>query len=187
MAASDIRVKGQSFKGFIKALDELYGAGFAGRVAQRLPDDFRDALQYGGIVSGGWYSLGWYRDLHVAAQRVGNLPASFARDIGRVSTTDDLKGIYSFIVRMLSPQTLLGQVQRIYRMYFDGGDVKVVRTGPTATNVVYSQCVGVTDSIFEELLGGSAAILELCGGKDIDARIVAREPHGVTMSFTWRE
>jgi hypothetical protein len=187
MTTNEIRIKGQAIKTYFKVLDGMYGAGFAAALQKALTGDFAHALQYGGIVTSGWYPIAWYRDLHAETQRLGRLPANFARDIGRVTTQDDLKGIYSFVVRMFSPQTLLGQAQRIYRMYYDRGDVVTERTGPTSSRLIYANCTGMNDSIFEEMVGGSSEILRLCGGKDIESDILAREPGGITIDFRWRE
>jgi uncharacterized protein (TIGR02265 family) len=187
MTTNEIRIKGQAIKTYFKVLDRMYGAGFAAALEKALGGEFGHALQYGGIVTSGWYPIAWYRELHAETQRLGHLPADFAREIGRVTTQDDLKGIYSFVVRMFSPQMLLSQAQRIYRMYYDRGDVTTERTGPTSARLTYSNCTGMNDSIFEEILGGSAEILRMCGGKDIEANILARQPGAMTIEYRWRE
>jgi len=182
-----IRVKGQGFVGFERTIVELKGPQAMTALMPHLPADVVLVLRNREILSVGWYPIEWYASIHSAAQALHG--ESISREIGRAATRHDVTTLYRFILRFLSPTTLIGQMKRLHAMIADGGDVVVEENRDGAARVRFTACAGGNRGTWEDMLGSFETLLELCGGRNVVARAIAGgndgDP-GMTCVLTWR-
>jgi hypothetical protein len=133
----------------------------------RLPDDLRNAIAYGQIVASGWYPVSWHRALHQAAQGEARRGASFAREIGHATARDDFRGIYRWVASLLSPETMVKQAARVFGNYFKNAELVVVEASPGRAQLAFRACHGFDHNLWENVLGGIEAALEVAGATDV--------------------
>ena len=115
--------------------------------------------------------------------------ATISREIGRVATRHDVTTIYRFILRFMSPDILVSQIARIFRMVVDTGDAVVESKERGDARVRFSGCPGATRGTWDDMLGSTEVLIELCGGHDVTGRIVAGGADGdgsMTCELSWR-
>ena len=182
-AERELRIKGFAIRAFFAVLDDVGERGLEARVRARVPDELSRAMRYGEIVSGGWYPIGWYRELHAIAREESRRGPDLAREIGRETTRRDLRGILGFVGKLLTPATVMPQAQRILRFYVDGGTVAAHALSPSEIVADYRQLHGFDQSLREEYVGGSEAVLRACGGRDVRATILDQSETSMVVRY----
>jgi hypothetical protein len=181
-----VRIKGQSFVGFLATLRKLYGEPAHARVIAALHPDLGAALRSGEIVPMGWYSLEWYTSLHRAARSVCGDRVS--REVGREAARSDLNSIYRFVLKFMSPETLLNQSAKVFGLFCEGGKCTVAAVRKGSARIRYTECPGACRGMWELVLGTTELMIELCGGKNVKGTAVSGGGDGdsnLVAEFTW--
>jgi hypothetical protein len=181
-----VRIKGQAFIGFMAKLRQMHGEKAHEEVLAQLDRDLAAGLRTGALVSMGWYSMEWYSSLHAAAREVcGN---RVSREVGREAARDDVNTIYRFILKFLSPETLLGQAGKVFSQFCEGGKCTVESTRKGSARILYSDCPGACRGMWENVLGSTELMVELCGGRDVIGKALTGGGDGDRMmlaQITW--
>jgi hypothetical protein len=183
-----VRIKGQSFIGFLATLKKLHGDEAHRKVIDGLPKDLAHALANGEIVPMGWYPMPWYSGLHASARAVCSSRVS--REVGREAARSDLNTIYRFVLKFVSPATLLNQSAKVFGLFCDGGKCTVAASRKGSARILYSDCTGACRGMWELVLGSTELMVELCGGKDVAGKAVSGGGDGdptLLAQFTWTE
>jgi len=174
VATSDeIRCKGVMFRSTVNALAKLRGQDAADRAQALLSPEMREAMRSGGVVATGWYPIAWLRDLHGAAQRACGAGPQLARAIGYEAAGADFRGVYRFLASLLSPETLISLTPRVWSSYWDGGQTKYLELRKGMSRGCSFGCKGFDRNIWESIIGGSIAILEIGGATNVRMRVVS--------------
>jgi hypothetical protein len=180
------RIKGQSFVGFHRTLRKLKGADAMDRINADLPPDLARAYKGGEILPMGWYPIGWYSGLHVAARKTHG--ANISRAVGKEAAKEDVNTLYRFILRFFSPETLLKQSGRVFALFCEGGTCEVEASRKGFARIRYGNCAGGNRGVWENVLGGTETLVEVCGGRAVLAKVAARGNDGddeMTAEVTW--
>lgn len=190
MAAKESKGKGIGFKGLLKSLEELKGADARQRCVAACPKELREAIEYGHLVSGGWYPLSWIADLHAAIAKTLGTGPDFARELSRHATSHDLKTIYNMASVFFSTETLMKQSVRMMRLYFDGATSELLEMDKGRARVRFTGFGGYDHRCWQDLIGGTWAGLECAKAKDIQVVIHDGGKDGddfMDASFTWKD
>lgn len=183
----EVFIKGQTFKGYLRAFEELYGAPRAAALTNSLEGEFGDAIHFGALVSGGWYPAAWLRDLHHQGTKVAGDYDACVKVVRR-STEHDLEGIYSFVARFVTPQFAFRQAARIMNVYVRGPQVHTeVSKGEGTVTVEHAH--GFDARLWRGLIAGSEVVLERSGAHDVLCRTLAGGGNGddhLTFRASWR-
>ena len=182
---TDILAKGSNFLGLLKALNQT-NAGTADRVLAALPREVGDALRYGHIVAVGWYPVRWYAELHAGVERVLSAGPSFARTLGHDATFADFTGIHRMIASVLTVETAFGQTPRLMALYWRGGKIERLELERGRSRIRFAGWHGFSRHVWEDIIGSTEAILELCGAKHIRCRAVNRLDDATTVDIELR-
>jgi hypothetical protein len=166
-----VRVKGHSFHSVIWALGELRGEGFKNDVLEHVPGAGGLALREKSLLSSNWYPVEWYRDVFATAVKLAPGVPSLARDAGRLSGGKDVRGVYRIMFRLLATETMIRQSPRLFRLFYDGGEVSVLEVREGFARVRYAGCDGFDRNVWHDLVGGSEAVFEATGAKGLRIRI----------------
>lgn len=169
----EVRCKGVMLRSTVNVLASLRGQEAADRALALLSPEMSQAMRSGGVVASGWYPVAWLRELHSAAQRACDAGPQLARAIGYEAAGADLRGVYRFLASLLSPETLLSMTPRVWKTYWDGGQTKYLELRKGMARGYTFGCKGFDRSIWESIIGGSIAILEIGGAKNVRMRVVA--------------
>jgi hypothetical protein len=188
MAVKEMRVKGQNFHSVLWALAELRGQAFRDEVLSSVTSEAGEALRYGTLLSSNLYPVGWYRELFRAAVALASETPNFAREVGKISAARDVKGVYRIVFRALSTETLVKQSPRLFKLFYEGGQVDVQEVRSGFARVRYSECRGFDRNVWLDLVGGSEGVLTAAGARDLRVRIEAGGGDGhdhLQATVTW--
>ncbi len=162
----DPQVKGTALRGLIAAIDRVCPPGTRKEVVRLLPDQMAPAVEHDSFLAAGWYPLAHMRSLFGAVMQATGRDLDVVRDLSRDATRQDFRGIYRLLTFVLSPEFLMRRGPGLFARYYDTGSLEVVaRAGYCEGH--YRGCVGFDHVLWEDIIAGSSAILEACGGKDI--------------------
>jgi hypothetical protein len=181
--SGEARVRGQSFRGLLQALGSLSVDVEA--VVARLPSEL-GPLVNGDVKGTGWYPIASYAALHQAALEVTGKSVAFSRALGEQATRLDARGVFQFVLRFVSPESLIRHADRVLGLYIDGPVIDVVLLGPNRGRVHISSAAGYTPSIWEDHYGSMEALVTLSGGRDAKALEIERGDDWAVVELTWR-
>jgi hypothetical protein len=164
--AAKPQVKGLAFLGILKAAERLHGAPVLEAIKKELP-----APLTGLLVTGNWYPIDLYRELLTVTSKVlGHGPAAI-RAVSREATLQDFRGIYRVLTFVLSPEFLMKRAPGMFNRYYDTGKLEILEARDGLVRAQYTECAGFNRLMWEDVIGGSAGVLEACGGRDIQVHI----------------
>jgi hypothetical protein len=165
--------KGVNFRSFSKTLLRLRGQDTVRATFDLLPNDLRESLYYGSIVSSGWYPIDWYAKLHAAAQRATGEGPELSRQIAREALSWDFRNVHKFVRIALSPETLMRVSTYVMRFYYTMGRFEVLNARPGSGEAVFTGFEGFDRNLWQDTLGGVEAVLELAGAKETKITVLA--------------
>lgn len=181
--SGEARVRGQAFRSLLQALGSLSVDVEA--VVARLPSEL-GPLVNGDVRGTGWYPIASYAALHQAALEVTGKPVAFSRALGEQATRLDARGVFQFVLRFCSPESLVRHADRVLGLYIDGPVIDVVLLGPNRGRVHISSAAGYTPSIWEDHYGSMEALVTLSGGRHAKAVEIERGDDWGVVELTWK-
>jgi hypothetical protein len=166
------RTKGLQFRSFLFALKRLRGEEACAATIDLLPSELGDALRYKTLVTGGWYPLEWYAQLHVASQRATREGFDLARAIAREAVQEDFRGVYRLITLALSPQSIFKLAPKIVGLYYDTGKCVIDEAERGFCRGHFDGFVGFDRNLWEDTIGGITGVMELAGAKNMVPRVL---------------
>jgi hypothetical protein len=169
----EIQAKGIGFRSFFFALERLRGDEMVTRTIERLPDDLQEAVVLGKIGANDWHPIAWYRELHRAARAVTGEGPELARLIGFESVRRDFEGPLRALTFVLAPQAVVRRGPRIFRTYYNPGQMYVLDAQPGRLRVHWNGCAGFDTNLWNDVIGGCEAVLRACGARSVDLRVIS--------------
>jgi hypothetical protein len=161
-----LRVKGIAFRGVLDSLERLH-PGATGKMLSRLDEDTAEAVRHDRFLTSGWYPVEQYKQVYTAAmQAVGRGP-ELGRELGRDATLNDFRGIYRLFTLVLSPEFLMKRAPPIFNRYYDTGKLELKTVQRGLAEARYSGCPGFDRLLWEDVIGGTIAILEVAGAREV--------------------
>jgi hypothetical protein len=160
----EIQAKGLAFVSVLGAIEELRSRAFRDRVLEAMPEESRAALRYGSVIASGWYPIGWYRELFGAAVALAQ-DSGFSRELGRTSIRREITGVHRLLFKVVSVETLQKHSARLFRSYFQPGEVRVERFGPGLGRTYWRGCDGFDKNLWMEQVGCVEELLVQSGVK----------------------
>jgi hypothetical protein len=182
-----VEMRGTAFVTFFQALRELRGPSTELDVRAALPPPLRDRLERGAITRVGWYPLSDYTELHAASERVIAGGQPFARQLGRITTEIDTRGLIRYVLAIASPDLLMRHAPLVFSSYVRGATVRPEKRGAGHYRVHWEGLTGASALVNAELEGGTSFLIERTGGRDVLVEPVAADPTSVyAFDVRWR-
>jgi len=180
------RVKGLSLVAFERALGELQGKAAIERIYPHVPRDVANALGRAEILPMGWYPMEWFASLHAAAQ--AEFGAEISREIGRAATRHEVTAAYGFIRKFASPEAVIKHYDRVFGLFCESGRVTVEESARGRARMRCSGLEGANRGVWEDVVGSTETLLELCGGYAPSGEILSGGGNTDSMicSFSWQ-
>ncbi len=122
------RMKGAAIRAAQAWFARTYGASISRALYERASPELRAIVRLDepgfGIIPSGWYDAQTIGELLTVLQEVvsPNDPDDFYEKLGAAVSRDNVEGIYRSLFRLVTtPESLLANVQRVWRTYFDDG------------------------------------------------------------------
>jgi hypothetical protein len=158
--------KGINFRSLIGASRRLLGPAVLEKMVQQLPSELAKQVQQNAFVTGGWYPLADFRLLHGAALQATGRGLELTRALSRDAAHDDFRGIFRVLTFVLTPEWIMRRTPSIWQRYFDFG-VVAVEARPHFARAHWTECRGFDRVLWQDVIGGSQGVLEVCGAKDL--------------------
>jgi len=167
------RIKGIAIRRLLENVEHFYGASVLEDVKSALPSDLRTRIEYNQIVAGGWYPITWLRATHVAIRQATRSGPEVARKLGFRGAITNFTTIHKVFLSVLAPEWVLRRASRIFGMFVEQGQLRVVESRKGMAHVKFEGCTLFEAGIWESTLGQCEAILHLCGAKNIRLHVHA--------------
>jgi hypothetical protein len=142
---SPFRVKGHGLRARMAVYDRVVPGGKDAVLAAIEDPAFRAYLS-GPILAASWYDLFAHVALDIAAADVRRMsPFESVMTASSLQAEADARGIYSWLLKLVSPQVLVKKLGAISSQYFDHGSVVVERLDATAARMTRS---GITNQLY---------------------------------------
>jgi len=168
----EVSCNGIMLRNRMAMVGEMYGLAAQRDTEARLSDDFRTSVRYQTILARNWYPIAWLRELHQAAREATGAGVELSRQLGKIGAKRNFKGVHRAFFSVLSVKFVVGRAPRIHRTYFDGGKLDVVELDVNRSVIRWQGCLGFDRDVWESMLGGIEAVLELCGCHDVRLRFI---------------
>jgi hypothetical protein len=187
-SAREVRVKGINFTTALDAVQQLYGPNARFRIEKESTGEIGDALRFGGIVAGGWYSAAWYREFWRSMRDILGIDESGARRIGHRAARIGVNVAYRALARMTSPSMLLSMSARAFGYYYEPATLAVKQPEPRRLTAEWRDCNGFDSLIWSEVEGGAIYFIEATGVTGVNFSVIAGGGHANFMlaTATWR-
>jgi hypothetical protein len=185
--AKEPHAKGINFRGTIASARRLLGPATIEKVIARLPAELGRQVEKNSFVTGSWYPLADYRLLHTAILQATGGGADLTRAISRDAALDDFRGIFKVLTFVLTPEWIMRRTPVIWHKYFDVGKVAVEAAHGWAS-AHWTEAVGFDRVLWNDVIGGSTGVLEVCGAKQLKMTIASGggdEDH-LELAAEWR-
>jgi hypothetical protein len=181
------RIKGLALRGMLDSLRRLHGEDAVRRVIELLPPNLAKTARADLFVTQNWYPLSDYALMLRAIQVANGGDIGLIRALSRAAVLHDFRGIYRVLTFVMSPEFVMKRGPLLFSRYYDTGKL-VIEASPGLAVARYSGCTGFDSLLWHDVIYGSAAVLEACGAKGQDTRIVSGGRDGddsCTVHFTW--
>lgn len=167
----ELELKGAAFFGTLTCVEKLHGADARAAVMKALPPALEEKLRTRVMVVGGWYPSAWYRDL-MAAVRTQLRTEAELRALGRASAELDMTTLYRALFRVLSPERLARNCDRLLSTFYRGDfKVTVVEVTKGLARVDFSGFDGIDKWLWLDAIAGFELVFEMVGAKNARATI----------------
>lgn len=166
----------------------MRGPGANARVMAALSPSLEASLRTGRMQAEKWYPIERYRELLATVRGATGEGSDLIRSIGFECSRADLSGMYKFFGRLLRPQTLFSGAMRLFKSYYDTGEVWVVAASHGAAHALWKECHGFDENMWLEVVGSCAAILEAGGARNVELHVVnggKRHDSHMELKATW--
>lgn len=143
------------------------------------------------VFSSSWYPL---KELMIEPLRkmcflfyAGDLKG--ARESGRFSADHSLKGIYKILVKLGSPEFMLGKAGTILGVYYNPSEMKVVESRKGQGIMQITKFPNMDRVLEIRIVGWMERALEISGGKEPDIKVTKSLTAGDPLSefiATWK-
>lgn len=185
---TEVRVKGINFTTGLEAITRLYGPTARNCIEKETPGDVGNALRFGGIVIGGWYSVAWYRGFWKAICDKLVADEAAARAIGKCATEISVNVAYRTLASMTSASLLLAMSTRTFGYYFQRGALEVTQPLPNRITARWRNCNGFNKTIWSVIEGACIYFIEGTGAKDVVFSVISggTDTSHMLANATWR-
>jgi len=165
------QVKGAPLRGVVGAIRRICPPGTVDKMLPALPPEVASSVAHDRFLVAGWYPLAHYRAIFGAAMSTSGRGLELVRALSRDAMAYDLRGIYRLLTFVLSPEFIMRRSPSLFSRYYDTGTLTIPAARSGYCEAHYRGCAGFDSVLWENVLGGSIAVLEACGAKNVRARV----------------
>jgi hypothetical protein len=117
-----MKLKGTSCTALKKYFDECHTPEEREKLKAALAEPARELFERTDVLPFTWIEYGTYVDILLTADKVlGRGDFEIVKQINYFSARHDIKGVYKFIVSLLSPKTALQASSKLFKQFYDKG------------------------------------------------------------------
>ncbi len=162
-----MQVKGTSLIATEKFIRRQFGSDGYERFLQALPQPSRQLFS-STVLSPNWYPIeeAFYQPMEVVCRLFYGGDPKGAREMGRFSAADGLRGVYKIFARIASVDFVLKKAANIFSTYYQPGRMEVADQGDRHI-VLRMTGINMPHQLLEErICGYLEGALDVCGERD---------------------
>ncbi|MFO0552950.1 MAG: hypothetical protein U0271_31470 [Polyangiaceae bacterium] len=167
------RFRGQAFRSLLAALGSVLGPSSVAAVLAELRDRQLPGFDAENLRSTDWYSVSAYAEVHRAAQSLSGRGTDLARELGAEAMRVDARGVYQFLLRFVSPTSLMRNAERVAALYIDGPRIQVEQQHAGDATIQITDALGFDASVWQDFVGSISSLLTLSGAIDPMVELVS--------------
>lgn len=183
------KVKGVAFRTIDLCYERLRGIEARDGARNLMPEPLANSFRYFTLLAASWYPISWYRETFRAFRAMTGDGPELARDLGKMAARHDMTGVHKqILVKLISPQALLGMSQRVFHTYYDTGDFEIVESRSGFVHARCTNCLGWDENMWMELAGSCESLLQIAGARNVRVRLLSGGTDGASQSqfdATW--
>lgn len=185
-----VEIKGIAINDTISALRMVNGDQAYNTIISQLDGQIKQLFE-NPISNTGWYPLDFFMkfvELSIKLNENGN--EDVLVDRSGIVFEKHLKGIYRFLIKFGSPETIINRVSTVNIAYFRGVSVKAKFDGSNRTVITYTGFEKQHRLVQPTILGFYRKALEMSGAKDIHAKFLTSIEEGkgyCELELTWKK
>lgn len=166
--AGVVRTKGTSVAAILRFVGQNWGDEGLARLAAATRTPEIAQLITGTVLAGSWYPFPYFTELLDAAEALFSAGVDgFARREGASCADYDLRGVYRVFVRFTSPAFVIERSGKVWRQYYDSGDLVVLETDDTHALFELREFGSPHRGHCGTVLGWSERAAQLSGGASV--------------------
>lgn len=166
-AAKSMQVKGTSLIATEKFIRHRFGTEGYERFLEALPPSSRELFS-ATVLSPSWYPIdrAFYQPMETVCRTFYGGDPKGAREMGRFSALDALKGVYKVFARIASVDFVLKKTANIFATYYQPGRMEVAERGDRRI-ILRMTGISMPHPLLEErICGYLEGALEVCGERE---------------------
>jgi len=171
LGSTPFRVKGHVYQKMLANVEETLEGGLE-RLLERIANaDVREFYRQR-FLAGTWYdALPMAPFSHAHARLTGVPMHPFFRERGRIIAANDVPGVYRALLKLFSPEMLVGRLPRVATFYFSfGGATAEPTEAGRARTTVHGLPFTLAPMLAGVVEGFIAEALSQCGAKNVQVR-----------------
>jgi hypothetical protein len=165
-------VKGTVMRGMIASIERICPKATVDDMVLLLGEPLGNQLKHRAFIASGWYPVRDFRALLGAAMKVTGRDVELIEVLARDAALHEFRGLFRLITFALSPDFLMRRTAGMFSRYYDTGTLTVPIAKKGYAEARYRGFAGFDRVLWNELIAGCRAILEVCGARDIRGRLV---------------
>lgn len=168
-----ISIKGQAVRQYLDTLRAIYGDEAYDEIVQNFERrEFRELVESESLLASAWYPIELANQMIVASVKTLPHVPDLPEELGKEAMSRDLRGIYGYIASILSPEICLRYTPRLIQTFNKGLKLEAEKLGPGRARLHFSHSAEINEPLFRTMTGGTAAIFERVGARNLEVRIV---------------
>ena len=185
-----MKTKGTNWRGMKAYLNQHYSPEAIDRVAAALDEKSKEVFIKDTILPISWVDYSMYMKILLTADKVlGRGDFELIRQTNYFCAHHDIRGIYSVLVSLLSPKTVINALARLLNTYYDCGKLKVENLQSHSVTIIIEHVPDIP--LHHDIEQGSyvAEVLRMAGAKNIELshpKCMARMDRNCMFNIRWQ-
>ena len=176
---SPFRVKGVTYRNLVDFVEQELDGGFAKFLAELRDPELRTFAAQAFLPSGWYDTLPIVHLCNAAALAKGQSARTFVQGLSRFAAERDTKGVYRFLLRLVSADMVMSRTPAAAKQYFDFVDAKAEKL---ADKSYRTQAHGVPEFLSQLYMTVTESFLvhalTLAGAREVQHRWLPTRPDG---------
>jgi len=169
-----VQIKGQAMRQYASVYEDEMGEAALSSIVETVADpEFRELLRDRQLLASSWYPVEWLNDFLEKIMATHPGEPDLPERIGYGSADRNIRGIYGFLAKFLSPEICIRQVPRMWKVYSRGIRTHAEILAPYHARLHFSGA-GPSRLTWRAMLGGGARrIFESSGAREIEVLFIS--------------
>jgi hypothetical protein len=185
-----MNVKGTAWIAMMKYFNECHKPEDLEKLKAALDEKTRELFESNYVLPFSWIDYGAYMKIMLTADKVlGRGDFEILKKINYFSARHDVKGVYKFIVSLLSPKTVLQASSKLLGQYYDKGHLSIENLTSNSATIILKEAEDIPLYHDIEMSAYVGEVLRMAGTKSATwshSKCMARGDSYCRFDLSWK-